>query len=98
MNLTDDHAIERLEGQLKALTEVSKTLTLSFEQPELLDLVMKKIVSVLPPAHAAAVMLWDQPSGLFRRQHALHRLLWAGGGCRRPGRPHVERSRVGGRR
>jgi len=66
MNLTDDHAVERLEGQLKALTEVSKTLTLSFELPELLDLVMKRIVSVLPPAHAAAVMLWDQPSGLFR--------------------------------
>jgi signal transduction histidine kinase len=62
----DDHAVERLEGQLNALTEVSKTLTLSFELPELLDLVMKKIVSVLPPAHAAAVMLWDQPSGLFR--------------------------------
>jgi signal transduction histidine kinase len=66
MNQTDDHAIERLAGQLNALTEVAKTLTLSFELPELLDLVMKKIVSVLPPAHAAAVMLWDQPSGLFR--------------------------------
>ena len=66
MNLTDDHAVERLEGQLRALTEISKTLTLSDELPELLDLVMKRIVSVLPPAHAAAVMLWDQPSGLFR--------------------------------
>jgi len=66
LDLTDKPAVERLEGQLNALTEVAKTLTLSFELPELLDLVMKKIVSVLPPAHAAAVMLWDQPSGLFR--------------------------------
>ena len=66
MDNQDDHSVERLTSQLNALTEVAKTLTLTFELPELLDLVMKKIVVVLPPAHAGAVMLWDQPSGLFR--------------------------------
>ena len=66
MGKNDHQMVERLEDQLNALTEVSKTLTLTFELPELLDLVLRKIVSVLQPAHAGVVMLWDQPSGLFR--------------------------------
>jgi K+-sensing histidine kinase KdpD len=61
-----NHAGERLQGQMKALVEVSKTLTLPLELPELLDNVLRKISEVIEPAEACAVMLWDQSSGLFR--------------------------------
>jgi K+-sensing histidine kinase KdpD len=58
--------IERLQRQLYALTEIAKTLTLPLELPELLNAVIQKIVGVIEPAEVGAVMLWDQPSGLFR--------------------------------
>jgi hypothetical protein len=58
--------IERLQRQLYALTEIAKTLTLPLELPELLDAVIQKIIGVIEPAEVGAVMLWDQPSGLFR--------------------------------
>ena len=66
MAVPKNHAVERLRGQLLALTEVSKTLTLPHELPELLDLVLHKIVGVIGPAEIGMVMLWDQSSGLFR--------------------------------
>jgi K+-sensing histidine kinase KdpD len=58
--------IERLQRQLYALTEIAKTLTLPLELPELLNAVIQKIVGVIEPAEVGAVMLWDQPAGLFR--------------------------------
>jgi len=58
--------IENLKGELYALTEIAKTLTLPLELPELLDAVLKKIVGVIQPAEVSAVMLWDQSAGLFR--------------------------------
>jgi K+-sensing histidine kinase KdpD len=58
--------VERLSGELYALTEIAKALTLPLELPELLDAVMRKIVGVIEPAEVGAVMLWDQPAGLFR--------------------------------
>src|SRR4030043_1209001 len=58
--------IERLQPQLYALTEIAKTLTLPLELPELLNAVIQKIIGVIEPAEVGAVMLWDQPSGLFR--------------------------------
>jgi K+-sensing histidine kinase KdpD len=57
--------IERLQRQLYALTEIAKTLTLPLELPELLNAVIQKIIGVIEPAEVGAVMLWDQPSGLF---------------------------------
>jgi hypothetical protein len=36
------------------------------ELPELLNAVIQKIVGVIEPAEVYAVMLWDQPVGLFR--------------------------------
>ncbi|HWU39643.1 MAG TPA: GAF domain-containing protein, partial [Candidatus Acidoferrum sp.] len=66
MVLTADQHEIRLAGQMKALVEVSKTLTLPLELPELLDNVLHTIAAVIPPAEADAVMLWDQSSGLFR--------------------------------
>jgi K+-sensing histidine kinase KdpD len=57
---------ERLQRQLFALTEIAKTLTLPLELPELLNAVIQKIVGVIEPAEVGAVMLWDQPAGLFR--------------------------------
>jgi K+-sensing histidine kinase KdpD len=56
----------RLKRELKALTEVSKTLTAPLELPDLLNSVMLKIEGVLEPAEAGVIMLWDQSSGLFR--------------------------------
>jgi K+-sensing histidine kinase KdpD len=58
--------VERLQRELYALTEVAKTLTLPLELPELLNAVVQKIIGVIEPAEAGAVMLWDQASGLFR--------------------------------
>jgi K+-sensing histidine kinase KdpD len=58
--------IETLQGELYALTEIAKTLTLPLELPELLDAVLKKIIGVIQPAEVSAVMLWDQSAGLFR--------------------------------
>jgi K+-sensing histidine kinase KdpD len=57
---------ERLQRQLYALTEIAKTLTLPLELPELLNAVIRKIIGVIEPAEVGAVMLWDQPAGLFR--------------------------------
>ncbi len=66
MVLTADQTEIRLAGQMKALVEVSKNLTLPLELPELLDNLLHTISAVISPAEASAVMLWDQSSGLFR--------------------------------
>src|SRR5512133_3206401 len=66
MGIATDHAVDLLKGQLHALTEISKTLTLPLELPELLNLVLRKITGVIPPAEVGTVMLWDESSGLFR--------------------------------
>jgi K+-sensing histidine kinase KdpD len=57
---------ERLQRQIYALTEIAKTLTLPLELPELLNAVIQKIIGVIEPAEVGAVMLWDQPAGLFK--------------------------------
>lgn len=41
------------------------------ELPELLDSVMRTIVQVLEQADTGAVMLWDQPSGVFKSAAAI---------------------------
>jgi K+-sensing histidine kinase KdpD len=58
--------IERLERQLHAVTEVSKTLTAPINLKELLEAVMDKLIGVIEPAEAGVIMLWDQSAGLFR--------------------------------
>lgn len=64
--LSINNGHERLNKEYLALTEVSKTLTTPLELPELLDAVLKKIVSVVEQADVGTIMLWDQSSGLFR--------------------------------
>ncbi len=61
-----NHAVRYYQAQVHALTEISKTLTLPLELPELLEVVLRKIADVIQPADVGAVMLWDQSSGLFR--------------------------------
>ena len=58
--------ILRLDREQHALTEVAKTLTSPLPLSELLQAIMDKIIGVLEPAEVGAVMLWDEPSGLFR--------------------------------
>jgi K+-sensing histidine kinase KdpD len=58
--------IECLSRQIHALTEVSKSLTSPLELPELLNLVMDKIIGVLEPADIGTIMLWDASAGLFK--------------------------------
>ncbi len=70
MPSSNDRTVERLKGELHALTEVAKTITSPLDLPELLDAITKKIIGVLEPAEIGAVMLWDQPAGLFRAQAA----------------------------
>lgn len=70
MLASNDRTVERLKGELHALTEVAKTITLPLDLPELLDAIIEKIIGVLEPAEIGAVMLWDQSAGLFRAQAA----------------------------
>jgi len=55
-----------LIGDFNALAEVAKTLVAPLELPDLLDAVMRTIVRSLEQADIGAIMLWDQPSGVFR--------------------------------
>lgn len=66
MDLTKNSLVDRLASQLYALTEVSKTLSLPLDLPELLNLALEKISRVLSPAEVGLVMLFDSSSGLFR--------------------------------
>lgn len=66
MELSEDSRLSRLESEFHALAEVAKVLTLPLELSELLQAVLEKIKSVLEPAQAGVIMLWDQPAGLFR--------------------------------
>ncbi len=68
MTPLDRPAGEGPTGKLEALTEVAKTLVSPVDLPELLDAVMRKIVRVVDQADLGAIMLWDQPSGLFRAE------------------------------
>lgn len=62
--------IDRVEaqahGELEALTEVAKVLVSTIELSDLLNTVMLTIVRVLEQADMGAIMLWDQPAGIFR--------------------------------
>jgi K+-sensing histidine kinase KdpD len=60
------HDRQRLESELRVLTEVAKTLTSPLELPDLLEAVLHRIAEVLEPAEAGAIMLWDPSAGLFR--------------------------------
>ena len=57
---------QRLESELRVLTEVAKTLTSPLELPELLEAVLHRMAQVLEPAEAGVIMLWDPSAGLFR--------------------------------
>jgi K+-sensing histidine kinase KdpD len=64
--LSINNGYERLSKEYVALTEIAKTLTSPLELPELLDAVMKEIVCVVDQADIGAIMLRDQPAGVFR--------------------------------
>lgn len=57
---------QRLQRELFALTEISKTLASPLELSALLDAVVQKISWVIEAAEIGLVMIWDQPAGLFR--------------------------------
>jgi K+-sensing histidine kinase KdpD len=63
---SNEKRILRLDREQHALTEVAKSLTSPLPLFELLQTLMDKIIGVLEPAEVGAVMLWEQPSGLFR--------------------------------
>ena len=52
--------------ELRAITEVAKTLTAPLDLPDLLAAVMSKLSDVVEPADCGTIMLWDQSAGLFR--------------------------------
>ena len=66
MSSLNNGSRRRLSHELFALTEVSKTLASPLELPELLEAVMRRIPGVIQAAEIGLVMIWDQPSGLFR--------------------------------
>ena len=66
MDLSKSNLVDRLASQLFALTEVSKTLSLPLDLPELMSMALEKISRVLAPAEVGLVMLFDSSSGLFR--------------------------------
>jgi hypothetical protein len=65
MDLIKSNLVDVLANQLYALTEVSKTLSLSLVLLELLNLVLKKISRVLAPAEVERVMLSTGPPAYF---------------------------------
>ncbi len=58
--------LPRTDGELAVLTAIAKTLVAPLELPELLDGVMRTIVQVVDQADIGAIMLWDQPGGVFK--------------------------------
>jgi K+-sensing histidine kinase KdpD len=66
MSTSNQKLIERLQRETHVLTEVAKILTSPLDLTGLLQAIMDKIIGVLEPAEAGALMLWDQSSGLFR--------------------------------
>jgi transcriptional regulator with GAF, ATPase, and Fis domain len=60
------NSYERLSKEYVALTEISKSLASPLELAELLDAVMKKIVTALEQAEVGSIMLCDQSAGLFQ--------------------------------
>jgi signal transduction histidine kinase len=62
----DRSELQRRMGELHALIEVAKTLTIPLDIPELLQAVMSKLFNVIDPADFGLVMLWDHAAGLFR--------------------------------
>src|SRR4030067_578877 len=71
MGLLAEVVRDRQADALEALTEVAKALATPLDLPELLEAVMRTIGRVLAPADIGAIMLWDQPAGLFRPAAAL---------------------------
>jgi K+-sensing histidine kinase KdpD len=53
-------------GELEALAEVAKALASPLELPESLSAVMQTIGRVVDQAGVGAIMLWDDPAGVFR--------------------------------
>jgi K+-sensing histidine kinase KdpD len=66
MSTVKEVDVDRLRREFHVLTEVSKTLNLPLELPELLQTIMDKIIGVFELADVGAIMIWDQSSGLFR--------------------------------
>jgi len=66
MGTAQDVKIDRHERDLQVLTEVAKILTSARELKELLGAIMTEIISELELAEIGAIMLWDQPAGIFR--------------------------------
>jgi K+-sensing histidine kinase KdpD len=62
--------LPRRTRELHALIEVAKTLTAPLTLPELLEAVMSTLTNVLDSSERGVIMLWDQPSGLFRPEAA----------------------------
>jgi signal transduction histidine kinase len=56
----------RTTRELRALTEVAKTLTAPLDLPDLLAAVMAKLANVLEPAEVGAVMVWDEAAAQFQ--------------------------------
>ena len=71
MVVTTDGDYLRLVRELHALAETAKTITSPLQLPELLDAVMKTIIEVVEQADIGAIMLWDQPTGVFRPAAAI---------------------------
>lgn len=58
----------RLQRQVHAITEVAKTLTAPLELHQLLEAAISTIIGVVDQADVGVIMLWDNPSGLFRAE------------------------------
>ncbi len=66
MQTANQAEIERLINEYRLLSEVVRELKNPIPLPELLNLILEKISSILTQAEFGAVMVWDQSAGLFR--------------------------------
>lgn len=68
--MLDNGEHDSLTSKLRALTEVAEVLAARLELPELLQLVIDKIVKILDPAEFGIILLWDETSRIFRTHAA----------------------------
>lgn len=66
MTVSKKDALERSKREMKALTEVAKTLAATLDISELLTAVMVNLEEVFEPARIGAILLWNEESELLR--------------------------------
>ncbi len=64
--IASKYTLDRSTREYNALRQVATTLAAPLDLPDLLAAVMKALQVVVPNAEVGVLMIWDEPSGVFR--------------------------------